>query len=151
MVYEDAEKLYAEVAKDGKGLLEEAFKILLPDSMPLTPDMKLGAHCSLNQIVSVNTTPFHRREVVKIPLTGASASLKSVIAQVDADGKTGYAIMDNGILDSSVNNSVGHLHASGNPIPVYNECLIGLMPFSSLYQWLKPLCVAQFKRAADDL
>ncbi|KAK7464842.1 Glycoside hydrolase, 38 vacuolar alpha mannosidase [Stygiomarasmius scandens] len=112
MVYEDAEKLYAEVAKDGKHLLEEALKVLLPNSIPLSIDTKLKSNTSLSQITSVNTTPFRRREVVKIPLAGASPSLKSAIGQVDADGKTGYAIMDNGSLDASVHNSVGPLHAS---------------------------------------
>ncbi|KAF5362894.1 hypothetical protein D9758_007045 [Tetrapyrgos nigripes] len=112
MVYEDAEKLYAEVAKDGQKLLEEALTILLPNSVRLTPDVKLGTHSSVSQIMSVNTTPFRRREVVKIPLTGASSSVKSVIAQLDADGKTGYAIIDNGLLDPSVQDSLGPLHVS---------------------------------------
>jgi hypothetical protein len=44
---------------------------------------------------------FDRREIVKVPLAGASAGLKSAVAQVEQNGSVGYAIMDNGILDWS--------------------------------------------------
>lgn len=113
MVYDDAEKLYAEVAKDGKALMEEALQVLLPNSIPLTPRTKLQPNTSLNQIVGYNTTFLDRRDIVKVPLAGASAGLKSAVAQVDQNGKVGYAIMNNGILDGTVGNNLGSLHASG--------------------------------------
>jgi alpha-mannosidase len=74
----------------------------------------------LNQIIGYNTTFFDRREIVKIPLAGASAGLKSAVAQVDENGSVGYAIMDNGILDGSVGNHLGALHASGASEYPYN-------------------------------
>lgn len=112
MVYEDAEKLYAEVAKDGKALMEEAFQVLFPNSIPLTPETRLQPNTSLNQIIGYNSTFLPRREIVKIPLAGASAGLKSAVAQVDDKAKSGYAIMNNGLLDASVANNLD-LHASG--------------------------------------
>ncbi|KAF9070390.1 glycosyl hydrolases family 38 N-terminal domain-containing protein [Rhodocollybia butyracea] len=106
MVYDDAEKLYAEVAKDGKALMEKALQVLFQNSIPLTPETKLQANTSLNQIIGYNTTFFNRREIIRVPLAGASAGLKS------ANGSIGYAIMDNGILDASISNHLGELHAS---------------------------------------
>jgi alpha-mannosidase len=52
--YEDAEKLYAKVKKDGEALLKEAFSILFPHSVSLTPSSRtksLGG-----KIVAFNTT-----------------------------------------------------------------------------------------------
>ncbi|KAJ4488346.1 glycosyl hydrolases family 38 N-terminal domain-containing protein [Lentinula aciculospora] len=111
MVYEDAEKLYAEVGKDGKALMEEAFQVLFPNSIPLTPETKLQPNTSLNQIIGYNTTFFDRREIVQFPLVGASAGLKTAVAQVDQSSKIGYAVMDNGVLDASIANNLD-LHAS---------------------------------------
>ncbi|KAK1215351.1 Glycoside hydrolase, 38 vacuolar alpha mannosidase [Marasmius sp. AFHP31] len=114
MVYEDAEKLYAEVAKDGKRLLEEALNVIYPDSTSFTSDTKLHSNTQLTDIVAFNPTPFPRREVIQLPISGISSnsSLRSAIAQVDSDG-SGYAIMDTtGKLDASVHNNIGSLHAS---------------------------------------
>ncbi|KAJ3842876.1 glycosyl hydrolases family 38 N-terminal domain-containing protein [Lentinula raphanica] len=111
MVYEDAEKLYAEVQRDGKALMEEAFQVLFPNSIPLTTDTKLRPNTALNQIIGYNTTFLDRRDIVKIPLAGASAGLKTAVAQVDANSKLGYAIMDNGVLDALVGDNLD-LHVS---------------------------------------
>jgi alpha-mannosidase len=88
MVYEDAEKLYAEIKKDGNALLEGAFKVIFgEDSRPLAPGASGGS------VVAYNTTFFPRREVVTVPLDGSSDLVRQV-AQVSADGRTGYALFD---------------------------------------------------------
>jgi alpha-mannosidase len=85
MVYEDAEKLYAEVKKDGERMIKDAFKILFHGM--LAPANAGGS------LVAYNTTFFPRREVAPIALDG-SADLVRQVAQVSADGKTGYALLD---------------------------------------------------------
>ncbi|CCM00538.1 uncharacterized protein FIBRA_02572 [Fibroporia radiculosa] len=92
MVYEDAEKLYTEVRKDGRQLLEDAFGALFPKSVPLS-DCMTHANKS-GRLVAFNTTFFPRRDVVQIPLTGGAASLKSQVVQASKDGTIGYALMD---------------------------------------------------------
>lgn len=90
MVYDDAEVLYAEVRKEGDALIEEAFEALLQSSSPLSPTAK----ASSGNLVAWNTTPFARRDVVKVPLGGGSAKLRSRMVQTSKDGKEGYALMD---------------------------------------------------------
>jgi alpha-mannosidase len=86
MVYVDAEQLYAEVAKDGKELLDEALQVIL-GMAPSNVNVE-------SRLVGYNTTPFSRRDVVAVPLTKKSpASLKSQMAQISKDGDTGYALM----------------------------------------------------------
>lgn len=122
MVYDDAEKLYAEVRKDGKALLEDAFKVLFPNSQPLTSESKLKSVPSLDHIVAFNTTFFPRQDIVEIPLGNATSGLKSQIVQASKNG-TGYAIMDcagggsAGILDHDLNAK----SLSGVPKPVSGE------------------------------
>ncbi|KAJ7467473.1 glycoside hydrolase family 38 protein [Mycena latifolia] len=74
MVYDDAEKLYAEVRKDGVEMLDEALDVLLGGKRPGQGQ---------GQVVAYNTTPFARREVVSLP-PGA--------AQMQAEG-AGYAVV----------------------------------------------------------
>jgi alpha-mannosidase len=92
MVYKDAEKLYAEVRKDGEALIEEAFEAILRASAPLAPHAKLPS----GHLIALNTTFFPRRDVVKIPLgSGWDASkLKSKVVQTSKNGKDGYALME---------------------------------------------------------
>ncbi|KAJ3559346.1 hypothetical protein NM688_g401 [Phlebia brevispora] len=90
MVYEDAEKLYAEVSKDGQALLEAAFNTLLPPSVALDA---ASAPKAAGEIVGYNTTFFRRRDVVAVPLGGIQ-QLKSQVIQVSKDGNTGYALLD---------------------------------------------------------
>ena len=90
MVYEDAEKLYAEVRKDGETLLEAAFSALFPKSM----DINAAAAAKVSgDIIGFNTTFFPRRDVVEIPLTGGSAA-KAKLVQASKRGTTGYALLD---------------------------------------------------------
>ena len=90
MVYEDAEKLYAQVKKDGEELIQEAFNAILgfPSSDARTQPVS-------GNFIGFNTTPFPRRDVVKVPFAGPQAAkLKSKLVQTTKDGKEGYALMD---------------------------------------------------------
>lgn len=91
MVYDDAEKLYAEVRKDGEELLEEAFNTLFPKSVPLNQAIN---HRSAGSIMAYNSTFFGRRDVVEIPLVGNTSRLKGQVVQASKDGSTGYALFD---------------------------------------------------------
>lgn len=91
MVYDDAEKLYAEVRKDGEDLLEEAFAALFPKSVALS---KASGVQGSGSIVGYNTTFFNRRDVVEVSLTGSAASLRNKVVQASIDGLTGYALLD---------------------------------------------------------
>ena len=90
MVYDDAEKLYAEVRKDGETLLEEAFKAIFPPSVSLAdPAFKSK---KTGTIVGFNTTFFPRRDIVEVPLTGAAQRLKSQVVQTSKNGTSGLAL-----------------------------------------------------------
>jgi alpha-mannosidase len=84
MVYDDAEKYYAEVKKDGEAMLEEAFKVLFPKHSSSLTSNAGGA------LVGYNSTFIPRREVVRVE---NAASFVGQLAQTAADG-TGYALMD---------------------------------------------------------
>ena len=90
MVYDDAEKLYAQVKEDGSELIDEAFEAIFgwassdARTQPVSGDF-----------IGFNTTPFPRRDVVKVPFAGPhAAKLRSKLVQTTKDGKEGYALMD---------------------------------------------------------
>lgn len=118
MVYDDAEKLYAEVKKDGEALLEEAFSVLFPNSVPLTPSTRSKALAGSSKIVAYNTTFFPRWDIIKIPLAKAGTSLKSQILQASDDGREGYAIMHcaNGAGAGELKHPSNALHAHLKPV-----------------------------------
>lgn len=161
MVYEDAEKLYAEVRKDGEALLEEAFNVLFPNSVALTQDTNPKAIPVSSKIVGYNTTFFPRSDIIEIPLfSGTSAQLKSQVLQTSIDGKVGYAVMD-----CSGGGSVGALctpadglHGKITPVSgekfscVYSFSfkLIDLVSSGSVYEWLGQFCAEELERAAYD-
>ncbi len=94
MVYEDAEALYAEVKRDGEILLEDAFAVLFPGSVPLLPSMRSKLLGGSSRIVAFNTTFFPRWDIVRIPsLSKVGPGLKSLVLQASEDGKDGYGIM----------------------------------------------------------
>lgn len=93
MVYEDAEILYAEVKRDGEVLIEKAFSVLFPHSVPLTPTTRSKSLAGSCKLVAYNTTFYPRWEIIKVPLTKAGSSLKSQILQASDDGREGYAII----------------------------------------------------------
>ncbi|KAJ7643881.1 glycoside hydrolase family 38 protein [Roridomyces roridus] len=91
MVYDDAEKLYKEVRKDGDKMLDDALDVILGDSQRVTPTTRIT---SLDRVVAYNTTFFPRREVVRLPLAaGISSAAKAQVSQISADGKEGYAVV----------------------------------------------------------
>ena len=91
MVYDDAEKLYAEVRRDGNQLLADAWTTLFPESYSLSNAAALSKRGSL---VGFNTTHLPRRDVVQIPLGSSAAKLKGQVVQAAQDGSYGYALMD---------------------------------------------------------
>ena len=125
MVYEDAEKLYAEVRKDGGALLEEAFEALFHKSIPLSQETPLKSSVLSGDLVAFNTTFFLRRDVVKIPLQSAASHLKSKLVQTSADGTVGYALMDN-------------IRGGGLSIPsgLYADCMPAWGMFALSFQHL---------------
>lgn len=95
MVYEDAEVLYAEVKRVGEAILEEAFCVLFPGSVPVLPSMRSKSLGGSSKIIAVNTTFFPRWDIIRIPsLAKAGPALKSLILQASEDGKEGYAVMN---------------------------------------------------------
>jgi alpha-mannosidase len=94
MVYDDAEKLYAEIRVCGEALLAEAFDILFPKSVPLSSEISLQRSKSSTNIVAFNTTFFARKDIVEIPLNGFPPQFKANIVHTSSDGKIGYALVD---------------------------------------------------------
>jgi alpha-mannosidase len=92
-VYIDAEAIYAEVKRDGEALVEEAFSVLFPKSVPLTPATTSKPLAGSCKIVAYNTTFFPRWEIIKVPLTKGGSPLKYQILQASEDGREGYAVM----------------------------------------------------------
>lgn len=90
MVYDDAEQLYSEVNKDCQVLLEDALGVLLSDSVPLSEESPISQPFN---VIGVNTTPFARRDIIKIPLSGVGQNLLSKPAQTTVDGKHCYVLL----------------------------------------------------------
>jgi alpha-mannosidase len=94
MVYNDAEALYAEVKKDCEAILEEAFCVLFPGSVPIQPSMRSKSLGGSSKMIALNTTFFPRWDIIRIPsLSKAGPGLKNLVLQTSEDGKEGYAIM----------------------------------------------------------
>jgi len=119
MVYDDAEKLYAEVAKDGKDMFEEAVGALVPDSLPLSAlssptssgQTRLPNHPGNWRLVGLNTVHASRREVVEVPLVGPGAmKLRGEVVQIAKDGSKAFAIMN---TDDPLINGAGLMSAKG--------------------------------------
>ena len=115
MVYEDAEKIYAQVKKDGSELIEEAFEAIFG-----WPSSDARAQHVSGTFIGFNTTPFPRRDVVKVPIAGPhAAKLRSTIVQTTKDGKEGYALMDcpfGGPLSASSGMFADCHSVSGKPV-----------------------------------
>ena len=92
MVYDDAEKLYAEVRADTDAVVDKALRVLYPGSLPLSSPtsgkLTLFAH---------NTTPFARRDVVRVPLGEGGIRSEDVLLQRTSDGKEGYVVLECGV------------------------------------------------------
>ncbi|KAG6887418.1 hypothetical protein C0995_015517 [Termitomyces sp. Mi166 len=94
MVYEDSEKLYEEVCKDGEALLDKAFSVLFPDSVTLNASANLKALPPSGKIVSFKTTFFCRSNIIQVTLLGANSGLKSQVLQTLSNGTVGYAVVN---------------------------------------------------------
>jgi alpha-mannosidase len=94
MVYEDAEKLYAEVRTDMKSLIENTMRVLYPGSLSLSSVASAATSGPLT-IFAHNATSFARREIVRVPLTSGGISSRDVL-QTTSDGKEGYIMLDCG-------------------------------------------------------
>ncbi|KAG6862107.1 hypothetical protein C0995_005917 [Termitomyces sp. Mi166 len=121
MVYEDAEKLYEEVRKDGEALLDEAFGVLFPDSVALNASANLKALPPTGKIVSFNTTFFRRSDIIQVPLVGANSGLKSQVLQTSSDGTVGYAVVNTPGNVGSICTPATGLHAQILPVSVFTN------------------------------
>ncbi len=95
MVYEDAEKLYAEVRVDTETLVDKALAVLYPGSLPLSSAAPASTSGPL-AVFAHNTTPFARRDVVRVPLGEKGISSGNVLLQKTSDGKEGYVVLESG-------------------------------------------------------
>lgn len=94
MVYEDAEKLYAEVKKDGEQLEEEALVALFPSSVRSNHGTSAENIDSPGTVFAFNPTFFPRLEIVHVPFFEKRGTLReSVVFQNAADGKGGLLLM----------------------------------------------------------
>lgn len=98
MVYDDAEKLYAEVKADGQALLEAAFRVLFPHShglpLPSSPSSPLVPD---GEIVAYNTTFLPRQDIIRIPREVLGVKGQELVrrqaVQMGKDGE-GYVLME---------------------------------------------------------
>ncbi|KAG0143248.1 hypothetical protein CROQUDRAFT_661493 [Cronartium quercuum f. sp. fusiforme G11] len=104
LVYRDAERMYADTAKEGAVLLEEAHKILNPHSRSLIDSQKAGGSC-----IALNTLSFPRQEVIKIPLNCYDGRSAFSISQAQDDScfviakdKLGNSMVDFVTLSTSI-------------------------------------------------
>jgi alpha-mannosidase len=95
MVYEDAEKLYAEVRTDTETLVDKALAVLYPSSLPLSSVVPASTSGPLT-VFAHNTTAFARRDVVRVPLGERGISSGNILLQKTSDGKEGYVVLEGG-------------------------------------------------------
>jgi alpha-mannosidase len=88
MVYEDAERLYAEVRTDTEALMDNTMRVLYPGSLSLSSVASAATSTH-------NTTSFSRREIVRVPLTSGGISSGDVL-QTTSDGEEGYIVLEGG-------------------------------------------------------
>lgn len=91
MAYDDAEKIYAEVAAKGSALLESALKALYPSSLPFKSS---NSHSGGDELIAINTSPYPRRELVKISLESARERSDAFI-QLAGDSKGAWVLFEN--------------------------------------------------------
>ena len=123
MVYDDAQKLYDEVAKSGKSLLEEAFNVLFPGSISITSIQFKSQPFKLADIIGVNTTFLPRQEIVRVPTSGLKA-LKNEVVQTSTDGREAFIVMECGndtTNNFTVASDLGGPSLANVPLPVSGE------------------------------
>lgn len=93
MVYGDAEKLYAEVRSDTERLVDKALAVLYPSSLPLPSAVPASTSGPLT-VFAHNSTPFARRDVVRVPLFEKGISSGDVLLQKTSSGEHGYVVLE---------------------------------------------------------
>jgi len=91
-VYEDAEKLYAEVAEKGEALLEAARQAVLYGSQKV--DVAAASSNRGGRLVGLNTLSFPRQEVIRIPLEIYDG--RSAFSPSKKDDDAGFVIAKDG-------------------------------------------------------
>jgi alpha-mannosidase len=94
MVYEDAEELYGEVRAVTEALVEKALHVFYPTYLPL-PSVATAHASGPLTVFAHNTTPFSRRDIVRVPFAEGMTSSGNVL-QTTSDGKEGYVILEGG-------------------------------------------------------
>ncbi|KAJ6460174.1 galactose mutarotase-like domain-containing protein [Mycena sanguinolenta] len=89
MVYDDAEKLYAEVREACEEIIDDALDVILGGHTQRLGAAAAAAVTDLDQLVAYNMTPFSRCDVVQVPLPAGNSALRTQVAQLAADGKIG--------------------------------------------------------------
>jgi alpha-mannosidase len=94
LVYQDAEKLYAEVRADAEAAVNDVLCVLYPDFVPLS---SAGAKLVSGPLTMFghDTMPFPRRDVVRVPLAEGRASSGNVL-RTTSDGKDGCVALGGG-------------------------------------------------------
>jgi hypothetical protein len=161
MVYDDAEVLYAEVKKDGDKLLEDAFKVLFPHSVPIPASPAFAAPSTWQpalsftrdtqkvlaaegELVAYNTTFLPRRDVVRLPIShlGEPDTLRRRCVQMGKGGE-GYALFEagEGAGVAGVSGMFADcMPASGQYEHVYGKPENILIWVSSIHERRRPLC-----------
>lgn len=85
-------QMYADVAKQGAKLLEEAYQVLHPKSTPVTSCNSSGH--TRGDWISLNTLSFPRQEVVRIPLNRYDG--RSTFSISEAQEDSGFVIAKDG-------------------------------------------------------
>ncbi|KAF8128024.1 glycoside hydrolase family 38 protein [Boletus edulis] len=115
MVYDDAEQLYSEVREDCKALLEDALGVLFSGSVPLSGDLPMSPF----NVLAVNMTPFARRDIIKIPISGTGQNLLPEPVQTTVDGKHGYMLLET--LENEILAHPTVVSAEHGPVSVYTN------------------------------
>ncbi|GAA5929068.1 alpha-mannosidase [Sporobolomyces koalae] len=115
LVYEDAEKIYANVASKGLTLLSNALDALLPASVSIDSAASLSG--SRDTLFGVSTTGLARRSLVKIPLATARALSDAAIqpSRTREDDESAYVVLEVGAEGGLIAHSKTseQVHASG--------------------------------------
>ncbi|GAA6017633.1 hypothetical protein JCM11491_005308 [Sporobolomyces phaffii] len=94
LVYEDAEKIYANIAAKGADLLSSALDALLPSTVSVDSSSVISG--SPDTIFAVSTTTLPCRSLARIPLSAARA-LSDAAIQPSRDGdETAYVVLEVG-------------------------------------------------------
>ncbi|GAA6008699.1 hypothetical protein JCM10207_001690 [Rhodosporidiobolus poonsookiae] len=117
MVYEDSEKIYANLTTKGRALLEAGLSALFPDSIALDAPIPSASSGTYDALIALNTLSHPRREVVRVPLAVARALGDDQAAvQRSADGDA-YVVFETG--KGAVGGAVGRLVGQETIASVY--------------------------------